>query len=257
MKDEKPKAFPAVESLSDPESLRSGVTGFEVLMAFFLFFLLSFIAANLSRWLFAGNDASKHPWQLAALQIPVHLFLAFSILWLRRFHGGTGSQKALGWTQVPSPLKGILKGMLWYLPMGFSWWTLAFLYSLGLKALGLGPPKQEVLQFFLKSGIPPYGMVLLWITTCVTAPLAEELLFRGSLFSWLRGKLSFWPAALITALAFSFPHGGWKFVIPLGYLALMLAWLREQSGSIWEPVGLHAMHNATTLLLVTLVKTQL
>ncbi len=231
---------------------RGHVQGNEVLLAFFLFFLLTFVVAGFIKLVFPTEKGKSPVWELAAFQIPVQLVVAFVIVRLRLLIGGARGLSALGWSTGANPLRGVAKGILWYIPMGFSWWTLAILYMIGLKALGLEPPKQQVLQFFLRPGVPVYGLALLWITTCVTAPLAEELLFRGSLFSWLRGQFSFWPAALLMALAFSLPHGGWKFIIPLGYLAIMLAWLREKTGSIWPSIGLHAAHNFSTLLLVTL-----
>jgi membrane protease YdiL (CAAX protease family) len=247
-----PPTLEGEKGATGPEEPSSSVQGAEVLQAFFLFFLLSFAVATLSKYLFQGEESKAIPWQLAALQVPIHLLIAFAIFRLRLFCGGRSGLQALGWTESPSPFQGFTKGILWYLPMGFSWWTLAILYMMGLKALGIDPPKQEVIEFFLRPDIPIYGVAFLWITTCLTAPLAEELLFRGSLFSWLRKKFSFWPAALLTALAFALPHGGWKFIIPLGYLALMLAWLREKSGSIWLAMGLHAAHNFTTLLIISL-----
>ncbi len=229
------------------------VQGSEVLQAFFLFFLLSFAVAQLMRFAFPTEEGKPPVWQLAAAQIPIHLIIVFAILRFRLFRGGVPGLAALGWTTLPSPLKGFAKGLLWYIPMGFSWWTLTILYMIALKGLGVAPPKQAVLQIFLQPGIPLYALVLLWTTTCISAPFAEEFLFRGSLFSWLRTKFSFWPAAFITAVAFALPHGGWKFLVPLGYLAIMLAWLREKTGSIWPSIGLHAAHNFVTLMLVTLV----
>ncbi len=235
-----------------PGSFKERIQGAEVLQAFFLFFLLSAAISLLVKQLVPTGDPGLVPWELGVAQLPLHLVIVASILLLRRWMGGPEGLSALGWTWNPNPLIGFARGLLWYIPMGFSWWTMAILYMVGLKALGMEPPKQEVLNFFLRPGVPLYGQLLLWIVTCATAPLAEELLFRGSLFSWLRYRFSFWPAALLTALAFALPHGGWKFIVPLGYLAIMLAWLRERSGSIWPAVGLHAAHNFVTLVLVVL-----
>lgn len=50
------------------------------------------------------------------------------------------------------------------------------------------------------------GMAFL-AATLVTAPLAEELVFRAALFGWVRRYAGFWPSALISSLAFGVYHG--------------------------------------------------
>jgi membrane protease YdiL (CAAX protease family) len=79
------------------------------------------------------------------------------------------------------------------------------------------------------------------------APISEELFFRGFLFGGLRGKLSFWPAALISGLFFGSIHlagGSWEVVPPLAVFGVLLAWLYERTGSIGPPILMHALQNA-------------
>jgi hypothetical protein len=78
------------------------------------------------------------------------------------------------------------------------------------------------------------------------APISEELFFRGFLFGGLRGKLSFWPAALISGAFFGSIHllgGSWEVIPPLAVFGILLAWLYERTGSIGPPILMHALQN--------------
>jgi uncharacterized protein len=90
----------------------------------------------------------------------------------------------------------------------------------------------------------------------VLAPIAEELLFRGWLYTGLRRTLAFLPSFLITAAAFAAIH--WDaahhrvfLVLPL---AVALGLLRELTGSIKPTIVLHATYNLV-IVLITLLET--
>ena len=75
------------------------------------------------------------------------------------------------------------------------------------------------------------------------APFAEELLFRGSLFGWMRRRLPASATIFVTAALFALGH-------PLAVLwpaALMFgvgaAWFRERSGSITPFIVMHIVNN--------------
>jgi membrane protease YdiL (CAAX protease family) len=77
----------------------------------------------------------------------------------------------------------------------------------------------------------------------VIAPFAEELLFRGSLFGWLRGRLPAFATILITASVFALGHP-----MPVLWPAALLfgigaAWFRERSGSVTPFILVHVMNN--------------
>lgn len=83
------------------------------------------------------------------------------------------------------------------------------------------------------------------------APFAEELLFRGMLFSGLRrSPLGFSGAALISTLFWTSLHATYS---PYGLALLVLiglyfCWLRERSGSLWPPIAAHAVYNSAIVL---------
>ena len=101
------------------------------------------------------------------------------------------------------------------------------------------------------------------IFTVLFAPLTEEVLFRGLIFTSLRTR-SRTLAYVVTILIFSAVH-------VLGYIgtesalsiflsfiqyfpaSFALIWAMEFGGSIWASVGVHTLANGMTMLLMLLV----
>ena len=101
------------------------------------------------------------------------------------------------------------------------------------------------------------GVPLMTVFSVLLAPIAEEILFRGLLFSGLRPRSRFW-AYVVSILAFSALHVI-SFVgsAPVLTLALCfvqylpasfgLAWALEYSGSIYAPIAVHMLANAVSM----------
>ena len=82
------------------------------------------------------------------------------------------------------------------------------------------------------------------LRACLLAPLAEELLFRGALFGWLRGHLPAWPTILATALAFAAIHGLAPIMVPLAVVVGIAAgYARERAGSVTPLILAHLIQN--------------
>jgi membrane protease YdiL (CAAX protease family) len=80
----------------------------------------------------------------------------------------------------------------------------------------------------------------------LAAPIAEELFFRGFFYGSLRSRMSMWPAALIVGLVFGAIHAGTGLsaVPALIVFGVILCLLREQTGSLYPCIALHALNNA-------------
>jgi membrane protease YdiL (CAAX protease family) len=91
---------------------------------------------------------------------------------------------------------------------------------------------------------------LFWILLMagVIAPLTEEIIFRGFLFRWLRQRMSFGAAALLTALLFGAGHG--PLIVPTAILGFYLAYQAEQDGSLTGAILLHSLNNLGALLVL-------
>ncbi|HEY2282106.1 MAG TPA: CPBP family intramembrane glutamic endopeptidase [Solirubrobacteraceae bacterium] len=83
--------------------------------------------------------------------------------------------------------------------------------------------------------------------TCVVAPICEELLFRGFVFTALRSWRGTWPAAVITGLLFGAVHAGSApalDLVPLAGLGFGLCVLYRYSGSLYPCIVAHSLNNS-------------
>jgi hypothetical protein len=82
--------------------------------------------------------------------------------------------------------------------------------------------------------------------TCVVAPICEEFLFRGYMFTALRNWRGTLPAALITGLVFGGVHYGSAptlDLVPLAALGFGLCLLYRSSGSLYPCMIAHSLNN--------------
>lgn len=100
------------------------------------------------------------------------------------------------------------------------------------------------------------SIFLVFISLAVLPPLAEEVIFRGLLFSSLRQKMSFRWAVIPTSLLFGLAHlqfgsGApllWTAAIDTFVLSCVLCYLREKSGSLWPSIMLHFLKNTVAFI---------
>jgi membrane protease YdiL (CAAX protease family) len=91
---------------------------------------------------------------------------------------------------------------------------------------------------------------VLMILVAVVAPIVEELFFRGMLYPVLRRRWSAPVAIVVNGFLFALIH-----VIPillpgLFFVGIVLAWVRERSGSVIPCMVIHALQNGTVLLVI-------
>ncbi len=82
--------------------------------------------------------------------------------------------------------------------------------------------------------------------TCVVAPMCEEFLFRGFIFTALRNWRGTLPAAVITGLLFGGVHVGSApalDLVPLAALGFGLCLLYRYTGSLYPCMIAHALNN--------------
>ncbi len=90
------------------------------------------------------------------------------------------------------------------------------------------------------------GLVFLFISACIVAPISEEILYRGVLFRSLGNRLGILPAAILSSLIFAVFHfynlyGLCSVAIFGGTCALLYA----GTGSLAAVIALHALYNAS------------
>jgi membrane protease YdiL (CAAX protease family) len=83
--------------------------------------------------------------------------------------------------------------------------------------------------------------------TCVVAPICEEFLFRGFIFSALCNWKGVWPAATITGLIFGAVHAGSApavDLVPLAALGFGLCLLYRYTRSLYPCIAAHSLNNS-------------
>jgi membrane protease YdiL (CAAX protease family) len=113
---------------------------------------------------------------------------------------------------VASPQAGVIA------PEGFSWWGLLLMVPLGGFAV----------------------------------PMAEELVFRGLVYRWLRVRWGVAPSAALSAVLFGVVHGQLEVGVGAFLVGIVLALAYERSQSLWPPIIIHAVQNSVSIVLMFL-----
>ncbi|MHC4555969.1 MAG: lysostaphin resistance A-like protein [Planctomycetota bacterium] len=94
--------------------------------------------------------------------------------------------------------------------------------------------------------------ILVVVVAVVVAPLLEEFLFRGLIQTVIRRFFEIqngaWLAIVISSVVFAIIHadaGHWPTLFVLG---LCLGYAYEKSGSLFRPVFIHSLFNATSII---------
>jgi len=108
-------------------------------------------------------------------------------------------------------------------------------------------PSEEKLLEQLGSNEGAALLVLSAGLTCVVAPICEEFLFRGYIFTALRNWRGTLPAALMTGLVFGGVHAGSApalDLVPLAGLGFGLCLLYRYTGSLYPCMLAHSLNNS-------------
>ncbi len=89
--------------------------------------------------------------------------------------------------------------------------------------------------------------VALYVFVAGIGSFAEELLFRGALFTALRPLQTPASATFVTAVLFTLTHLEPRFLPSILAVGVLLGVVRAVSGSLWPSLFLHGAFNATTL----------
>lgn len=141
------------------------------------------------------------------------------------------------------------------------WMTTAVLLGLvviplsGLIAYGIQlalgrAPENPQLPFLAPEGFSWFGAISMLVFGGLVGPFAEELLFRGVIYTWLRDRWNVWLANLASSLLFGILHGEVSVAGAAFVLGIILAWSYERSRSLWPPVLIHVLNNSAKIVLL-------
>jgi len=127
-----------------------------------------------------------------------------------------------------------------FLPLG--WLAQEGAFKL-LTHLSFTPEIQPAVRA-LKETVTWYDRAILGVVAIVLAPLAEEVVFRGILYTAIKRAGHQQLAIWITSFGFAAIHGHLPSFVPLLLLALLLIWVYEHTQNLLAPIVAHACFNA-------------
>jgi membrane protease YdiL (CAAX protease family) len=205
---------------------------------------------------FVGKQAGPPDASVRQMLVGVLSLQGAALLWVALFvrEHKVLWREAFGFNQRWSQalLLGAITACL-FMPVG---WTLQLGCYKGVEwagkqapRLGLKPEQQQAVQT-MQTAVTWRNRLALGLVTILLVPFAEELLFRGILYPWLKQvgfpRLALWG----TAFLFAAVHVNLVTFIPLMVLALVLTVLYERTGNLLAPITAHALFNAMNFVLL-------
>ena len=112
----------------------------------------------------------------------------------------------------------------------------------------MSPAYQEVSEI-IYSG----GLFIELVSAVVAAPIVEELLFRGLIYTRLKVLMSSNAAIIVSAAIFGIFHGNLvQFVYAL-IIGLLIAYVYEKYKTIFAPIMFHVSANLISVLITELL----
>lgn len=116
------------------------------------------------------------------------------------------------------------------------------------------PANQAQMEAFIGLGpLGPGQVLMLLLFVALIIPVIEEIAFRGVIFGWFRWRLTFLPAAIISAAVFAGMHMIVALIPALMIVGVVNAWLYERTGSLVPPIALHGVNNLNAALVLLML----
>jgi membrane protease YdiL (CAAX protease family) len=172
----------------------------------------------------------------------------FALIFLKLHHVGLGS--TLGF-RGPQLKRAALLALLSFAIVLPTVWLVQWASVTTLTKLGWPPDHQLAVQLF-ENADSWWMRAYLGVFAACLAPVAEEFIFRGVLYPFV--KQLGWPrlAVFSVSFLFAFIHFDVATFLPLFVLALALTWLYEKTDNLLAPIIVHALFNATNLAMLVL-----
>ena len=128
-----------------------------------------------------------------------------------------------------------------YLPLSIAGMSLAVLVIIILNML---PISEEAFAEYTESTsvIDSSGFISM-VSTVIFAPIAEELIFRGLVYTRLKRAMPKWIAAVLQAALFGVLHGQILWIAYAFAVGLILAAYFESTGSLFANITVHICFN--------------
>jgi membrane protease YdiL (CAAX protease family) len=228
-----------------------------IFIAIFVFFSSQIVVAILLREYVAlrhWSIATADSWlthSMPALFIETFLVEFLVVLFLYAFM----RHRKISWQSIGLKRSFSFKDLK-YAVIGFIAYLLIYLSAV------------SILQYLIQSfntlqkqnlGLPSTAsggdLWLLFIMLVVLPPIAEEILFRGFIYTSLRSRMNKIVAAVIVSVLFAFPHlfesnSGllWIAGVDTFILSMVLVYVREKTDKLWASILIHALKNLVAFI---------
>jgi membrane protease YdiL (CAAX protease family) len=212
---------------------------------------------------FGGNMSDQRSLVKAVLLVifPASLIVAAVAWWLAGLRGGRPEE-------VLSLRRPRLTGMGWLaliggFVLGMYLVVMAVVLVLGIDlaqytpgADGQSPSSGSaglVKEAMFDIANEPLLFLLVFPSIAIGAPLAEEVIFRGQLFSALSNtRLGVSGTTLVTSLGWALLHitEPWLSILLIFFMGLAFGWMMYRFGSLWVPIACHSAWNGIYALII-------
>ncbi len=119
--------------------------------------------------------------------------------------------------------------------------------------IGLDNPQKDLVNFFSDNMI--LNILIFKIMIGIVIPFAEELVFRGVLFNYLKQSFGLWFSIIVSSFAFAIVHAH-IVIIPFAFVAgIVCAYMYHRTNNFAVPVFIHVAINSlmVNILLLEIV----
>ena len=189
----------------------------------------------------AVGDPAAAEFLLLGLSVLLYGAVALAVSAAARLRGGHSWQALVGWHRWPGggrlKLFGALAGLV-----------LAYGFAANALLSYAYPASQEWVK--LPQGAA--SIVLFGVLATAMAPLTEELVFRGWIYTALRAKLGIAASVLVSSVLFALAH--WEkthlYALTVFPVGVALGYIRERAGTITASMALHALFNGVSFVVL-------
>lgn len=138
------------------------------------------------------------------------------------------------------------KGLLWLI---VTYPLILAVQAAVQRVFGTADDSQQIVRYFIEHPDPRHRIAVIVMAVFV-APVAEEVIFRGYFYGVIRRYGGRIPALLTSSLLFAAIHVHIPSIPGLTLLAVILCLLYERTATLWAPITMHALFNASTIAIL-------
>jgi membrane protease YdiL (CAAX protease family) len=224
--------------------------------------LLATLSASAMLILFDGSFAKRELIKASLVVVfPASLLVALAAWRLARMRGGNPASvlnlrlprlTALGWAALVVGFMAVMYVVI-----------IVIVLSLGIDLAQYTPGPDgkspvtgsagEVKEAMFDIANEPWLFLLVFPSIALGAPIAEEVIFRGQLFSALSlTRLGVSGTAVVTSAIWAVLHWSepWFSIALIFLMGLAFGWLMYRFGSLWVTIACHGAWNATYAIII-------